>query len=150
MKKKILVWIVFVLVMLFVVPTVFAQDPLPPPTVPIAVDDFPFLSLLLVGAVTFVVTLGIKSISGAFGIDISGRASAITGAVVLAVFEFINGLLAAIPPQAVDSVVAGLGFLTALLTAFGFAGLLKKFTTKVDIPEVPNKPLLASNTVEKK
>jgi len=120
---------------------VFAQDPTPPvePTIPIKVDDFPFLSLLLVGAVTFVVTLGIQSISKAFGIDISGKATAITGTVVLAVFEFINSLLATIPPLYVPSVVAGLGFLTALLTAFGFAGLLKKVTTKPSAPELPAK-----------
>lgn len=136
--KKILSAVVLGLLIaaVFVVP-VFAQDELPPdetaPTIPLTVDQFPWVSVLLVAAVTWVVTEGVKSISKVFGIDISGKASAIIGTVVLTLVELINGLLAAIPPEAIPSVTAGLGFVFTLLSAFGIAGFVKKILTKPEV-----------------
>lgn len=119
-------WILLALVLLFVVPTVFAQGETPPLTI----EQFPWLGVLLVGAVTFIVTAGLKSLSATFGVDLSGKASAITAAIVLALIEIINTTLSTIPPTAIPSVTAGITFLFTLFSAFGFAGLLKKITTK--------------------
>lgn len=140
----------FVLVFMFVsvmalsfTSPVFAQDTQPPacdplvdpscppstePTIPLTVDQFPWISVLLVGLVTWVVTEGLKSLSKVFGVDISGKASAVTATVVLTLVELINQLLATIPESAIPSVTAGLGFVFTLLSAFGLAGLLKKLT----------------------
>lgn len=126
MKKILLVVIAVMVLAAFVVPVASAQTEEPP-----KIEQFDYLAQLLIGFVTVVVTFGVKAMSKEWGIDMTGKATQITAAIVTALFEFLNGILASVPPAWFPVVVSGLGFLTALLTAFGVASYLKgRFASK--------------------
>lgn len=120
MKKLLFVVLAVMVLAAFVVPVAFAQTEEPP-----KIEQFNFIAQLIIGFVTVVVTFGLKAMVKEWGIDLTGKATQITAAIVTAIFEFLNGLLASIPPDWFPVVVSGLGFLTALLTAFGVASYLK-------------------------
>lgn len=119
--KKIL-FVVFTVMVLaaFIVPVASAQTEEPP-----KIEQFDYLAQLIIGFVTVAVTFGLKTMVKEWGIDLTGKATQITAAIVTAIFEFLNGLLASVPPEWFPVVVSGFGFLTALLTAFGVASYLK-------------------------
>ncbi len=120
MKKFLFVVVSVMVIAAFVVPLVSAQDAEPP-----RVEDFDLLAQLIIGVVSMAVTFGVKAMVREWGIDLTGKSTQITAAIVTAIFEFFNGLLASVPPDWFPVVVSGLGFLTALLTAFGVASYLK-------------------------
>lgn len=125
-KKFVFVLFTVMALAAFVVPVVFAQDAEPP-----KIEQFDFLAQLIIGLVTAAVTFGLKAVAKEWGIDLTGKATQFAAAIVLAIFEFINGILALVPPDWIPVVVSGLGFLTALLTASGVALVLKgKHTAK--------------------
>jgi hypothetical protein len=129
MKKILFIaFLVFVLAA-FIVPVVFAQTETPP-----KIESFDVLAQLILGLVTMAVTFGIKAIARNFGVDLTGNATQITAAIVLAIYEFINGLLAVVPPGWYPVVVSGLGFLTALLVASGVALVVKGKHTQSALP----------------
>lgn len=119
-KKFFLVVLAVVVLAAFVVPVAFAQTEEPP-----KIENFDVLAQLILGLVTMAVTFGIKAIAKNVGVDLSGNATQITAAIVLAIYEFINGLLAVVPPTWYPVVVNGFGFLTAILVASGAALVLK-------------------------
>lgn len=124
--KKIFAFLLAVLLIAAFAPVaVFAQGVVPPDANALTVDDFPWLPVLLIGLVTFIVTLGVKGLAGAWGIDISGKATQLTATIVLAIVQSINAILAAIPPEHIPLVTASLGLIGALLTSFGVAGFIK-------------------------
>lgn len=126
LKRFVFVALVVMALAAFVVPVAFAQDAEPP-----KIENFDFLAQLIIGLVTAAVTFGLKAVAQEWGIDMTGKATQLTAAIVLTIFEFINGILALVPPDWFAVVVAGLGFLTALLTASGVALVLKgKHTAK--------------------
>lgn len=120
MKKFLFVVLTMMILTAFVVPLVFAQNEEPP-----KIEQFDYLAQLIIGVVTVVVTFGLKAMLKEWGIDLTGKSTQITAALVTAIFEFLNGLLASVPPAWFPVVVSGLGFLTALLTAFGVALVIK-------------------------
>lgn len=127
MKKILYVSLLVIVLSAFIVPVAFAQDAQPP-----TIEEFDTLAQLIIGVVTAVVTFGLKAMLKEWGVDLTGKATQITAAIVIAIFEFLNGFLASVPPAWFPVVVSGLGFLTALLTAFGVASYLKgRFTSKL-------------------
>ncbi|NUQ86369.1 MAG: hypothetical protein HUU11_16815 [Anaerolineales bacterium] len=120
MKKILSVALLVIAISAFIVPLAFAQDAEPP-----RVEDFELLAHLIIGIVGMAVTFGVKAMVKEWGIDLTGKATQITAAIVTAIFEFLNGVLASVPPDWFPVVVSGLGFVTALLTAFGVASYLK-------------------------
>lgn len=124
-KKLFVVWLI-VLVALAVPITVYASGNAQESTPPV-IQDFDFLAKLIAGIVTAVVTFGVKFAFKEYGIDLTGKATQFTAAVVLAIYEGINGLLAIVPAEWIPVVVSGLGFLTTLLIAFGIGSGVKKF-----------------------
>lgn len=120
MKKILFVSLLVIVIAAFIVPVAFAQTEEPP-----KIEQFDYVAQLIIGFVTVVVTFGLKAMVKEWGIDLTGKATQITAAIVTAIFEFLNGLLASVPPAWFPVVVSGLGFLTALLTAFGVASYLK-------------------------
>lgn len=124
-KKFFLVVLAVVVLAAFVVPVAFAQTEEPP-----KIENFDVLAQLILGIVTMAVTFGIKAIAKNVGVDLTGNATQITAAIVLAIYEFINGLLAVVPPNWYPVVVNGAGFLTAILVASGAALVLKGKHTK--------------------
>ena len=123
MKKIFYTLLVVVVLALVFVPVAFAQETNPPPVI----EDFPLLYALIVSGIGWLVSAGIKSVAAAFGIDLQGKAMAITGALVIASVNFINGFLASVPANYYPVVVSGLGFLVSVLGAFGIAGTLRRF-----------------------
>jgi hypothetical protein len=57
------------------------------------------LRAVVAGLIATLVTEGLKSLGALFGIDLSGKAAAVTAAIVTAVLFFIDSLLAQIPPE---------------------------------------------------
>lgn len=120
MKRFLFVAFLVVVLAAFIVPVVFAQSEQPP-----KIEDFDLLAQLILGLVTMAVTFGIKAIAKNFGVDLTGNATQITAAIVLTIFEFLNGLLLAVPVAWYPVVVTGLGFVTSILVASGAALVLK-------------------------
>lgn len=125
MKKIFFVSLLVIVIAAFIVPVAFAQTEEPP-----KIEQFDLLAQLILGLVTMAVTFGIKAIAKNIGVDLTGNATQITAAIVLAIYEFINGLLAVVPPAWYPVVVNGFGFLTAILVASGAALVLKGKHTK--------------------
>ncbi len=124
MKKILYTLLVVVILALVFVPVAFAQETTPPPPV---IEDFPLLYALIVSGIGWLVSAGIKSVAATFGIDLQGKAMAITGALVIASVNFINGFLASVPANYYPVVVSGLAFVVSVLGAFGIAGTLRRF-----------------------
>lgn len=120
MKRFLFVVVSVMVFAAFAAPLAFAQDAEPP-----RVEDFDLLAQLIIGVVSMAVTFGVKAMVKEWGIDLTGKSTQITAAIVTAIFEFLNGLLASVPADWFPVVVSGFGFLTALLTAFGVASYLK-------------------------
>ena len=85
------------------------------------------LKLILTPFVAVLVTEGLKAIGALFGIDLSGRAAAVTAAVAGALFLFADNLLAQIPPAAEPFANGLLTFLIVILTAYGVHRQLVRF-----------------------
>jgi hypothetical protein len=135
MKKFVPTFLLVLLIaMVFVVPA-FAQAEIPPAGDPPKIEQFDYLTQLLIGLVTLAVTFGLKSLAKEWGFDITGKATQITATIIGALFESINYLLATVPPTYFPVVVAGLGFITSVLVAFGASFVLKKY-----IPVAPVVP----------
>lgn len=79
----------------------------------------PELEALIFAGVVFLVTEGLKVVSGWLGFDLSGAGAAIAAGLVAAVVALLNGLLGAIPPQFADIANAVLSLIIILLGAFG-------------------------------
>ena len=79
-------------------------------------DDF---KVILAAGVGWIVTEGLKALGALFKIDLSGKAAAVTAALVTAIVFFANELLAKIPAQ-YDPVVSSIfALLVAVLGAYG-------------------------------
>ena len=68
---------------------------------------------------TYLITQGIKALLALFGKDIEGVAAAVAAVVIGAIIFFIDGVLALVPVEYVDSVSAFLALVVSLLSAFG-------------------------------
>jgi len=68
---------------------------------------------------TYLITQGIKALLALFGKDMAGVAAAIAAVAVGAIIFFIDGVLALVPVEYVDSVSAFLALVVSLLSAFG-------------------------------
>ena len=68
---------------------------------------------------TYLITQGIKALLALFGKDIEGVAAAIAAVAVGAIVFFIDGMLALVPVEYIDSVSAFLALIVSLLSAFG-------------------------------
>jgi hypothetical protein len=77
------------------------------------------LKLILTPFVAFLVTEGLKALGALFGVDLSGRAAAVTAAVAGALFFFADSLLARIPPEGEAIANGALAFLVVILSAYG-------------------------------
>ena len=77
------------------------------------------LPIEIKGLLTFLITQGIKALLGLFGKDMSGMTSAITAVIVGAIVFFVEGVLALVPAEYIDSVGAFLALVVTLLSAFG-------------------------------
>ena len=87
----------------------------------------PNLQLLLLAAVTFLVTEGLKALGGVFKLDLSGAAAAITAAVVGLVLLVANGFLGQIPPEYAETVRVVMDLIVAIFGAFGLHKTVKRF-----------------------
>ncbi len=97
---------------------------------PLVLPDW--AQLLIYAGIGWVITQGLKSLSKAIPNtpDLSGVATALTGAFVTAIVVFGNALLAMIPAESQAPVAALFGLLAAILSAYGIAGTVKSFQTK--------------------
>jgi hypothetical protein len=124
-QKFMNILVVVVVVAAFFVMPAFAQGEVPATesalTVPLV------LQALIAAAIGWLVTQGLKSLSTVIKYDLSGAATAITGALVTAVIFFLNALLAAIPADAREPVSVALALLVSILGAYGIAGTVKGF-----------------------
>ena len=68
---------------------------------------------------TYLITQGIKALLALFGKDIEGVAAAIAAVAVGSIVFFIDGMLALVPVEYIDSVSAFLALIVSLLSAFG-------------------------------
>ena len=68
---------------------------------------------------TYLITQGIKALLALFGKDMAGVAAAVAAVAVGAIVFFIDGMLALVPVEYVDSVGAFLALVVSLLSAFG-------------------------------
>ena len=84
------------------------------------------LQALLVVALTYLVTEGLKIVSGWFHGDLSGAASVIAAGLVAAVLGFANALLALIPPEFEPIANAVMQLLIVLLSAMGVHRTLRR------------------------
>jgi len=87
----------------------------------------PQLQALLVAAVTFLVTEGLKALSNLIGFDLSGSASAIVAGVVALALAFVNGLLGFVPPEFHQVAQIIMALLVAILSSFGVHKTVKRF-----------------------
>lgn len=122
----------FVLVVLvvaaFVAVPAFAQGEKPPVgevTLPTE------LEALLAAGIGYLVTAGLKSLSGLLGKDLGGWAAALTASIVTTVVYFFNALLSAVPAAAAPSVAIALTLLVSILSAFGVHKTIKGFQPPV-------------------
>ena len=77
------------------------------------------LPLEIKGLLTFLITQGVKAFLALFGKDMSGVTAAVVAVIVGSTVFFIDGVLALVPVEYVDSVGAFLTLLVSLLSAFG-------------------------------
>jgi len=68
---------------------------------------------------TYLITQGVKALLALFGKDMAGVAAAVAAVVIGAIIFFIDGVLALVPVEYVDSVSAFLALVVSLLSAFG-------------------------------
>jgi hypothetical protein len=137
--RNIVLVVALVLIATFAVaPAVSAQDGTPPEV--IAIENYDVIRLILAGFLTYFCTLGVKSFSELFGVQIKDGGTAITGSVILAAFQSINSILATIPQEWVGVVDKGFIFASSLLVAFGVAGYVKKMKAarEAKFPSLPN------------
>lgn len=87
----------------------------------------PQLQALIIAGLTWLVTEGLKSLSGALGIDLSGAKTAVVAALVALVLAGVNGLLGLIPAQYHQVAQVIMTLLVAILGAFGIHNQAKKF-----------------------
>ena len=107
-----------------------AGDPPPVDGTPVTVPDY--LVVIVTGAIGFLLTAGIKSLSQAIpGVpDLQGPATAITGALVTIFVAVANALLALVPPDYQPLVATLFAALGSILSAYGLAGIMKRFQPK--------------------
>lgn len=77
---------------------------------------------------TYLITQGVKALLALFGKDMSGMTSAVAAVVIGSVIFFIDGVLALVPAEYVDSVGAFLALVVSLLSAFGVHYSYKNIT----------------------
>ena len=85
------------------------------------------LKAILVPFVTLFVTEGLKALGQLFGVDLSGKAAAVAGAICGALFFFADDLLARIPPEFEGVANAVLMLLVSILGAYGLHRQLVRF-----------------------
>lgn len=85
------------------------------------------LKLILLPIIATLVTEGLKALGALFGVDLSGRAAAVTAAIAGALFFFADALLANIPAGAEPVANALLGLLVVILTSYGIHRQLVRF-----------------------
>ncbi len=77
------------------------------------------LPIELKAALTYFITQGIKAVLNLVGKDMEGFASAIAAVAVGSLLFFIEGALALVPAEYLDSVSAIFALAVSLLSAFG-------------------------------
>lgn len=77
------------------------------------------LKAILLPFITFLVTEGLKALGGLFGVDLSGKVSAVVAAIAGALFFFADVLLAKVPPEFEGVANALLMLLVSILSAYG-------------------------------
>lgn len=85
------------------------------------------LQAILAGAIGALVTEGLKALGNLFHIDLSGKAAAVTAAIVTALVFFANALLAKIPAEYEGLASSIFMLLVAALGAFGVHRQLVRF-----------------------
>lgn len=126
MKKFALVMVLVAILSIALVSPVLArglwQEPVDAPTLP------QWAIVLLNAGVTWLLTNGLKSLSKALPWvpTLEGPTTALTGALVMFVVTFANGLLSMIPGAYHPAVIATFTFIGSLLSAYGIQGSLKQ------------------------
>lgn len=133
-SNKSLIWIVFVFLVVFAVSPAFALSGNLQETTPPTVESIAGLADVLSWIVSAFVVFGAKFAFQTWGIDLSGKATQITAALTLAVMEFLNGSIAALPPEAYPFVSLILGFIVGLLALFGIGSVIKKAVPALNAP----------------
>lgn len=92
------------------------------------------LPIEIVGLITigvgFLVTQGVKGALALFGIDLSGKAAALTAVLVGVVVLFVQGIVGMFPPETQEMVATVLGALTLILGMFGAHKTMKSLAGK--------------------
>ena len=88
------------------------------------------IKLLLAAGMVFFVTEGLKVVGSWFGKDLTGLAAGVAAALTGAIVVFSNGLLAQVPAEYQQIVVAVFSLIGLLLGAFGVHGVRKQFLEK--------------------
>ena len=84
------------------------------------------LQAVIAAGLVFVVTEGLKVVSGWIGQDLSGFGAAIAAALVTVIVAMLNGWLSLVPAQYAETVAIALTLLVSILGAFGVHGLKKQ------------------------
>jgi len=122
-KLLVVVTVLIVFAAVFTMPIIAHAQGETPPDAPIALPTE--LQALIAAGIGYLITQGLKSLSVLLKADLSGWASAITGALVTAVVYFFNALLSAIPVPAQQPVSIALLLIVAILSAFGIHRTVK-------------------------
>jgi len=81
--------------------------------------------VLITLGVGFLVTQGVKGLLANFGIDLSGKAAALTAVIVGAIVIFINGFVGLFPLDVQETVVVVLQAVVGILGMFGIHKTVK-------------------------
>lgn len=84
------------------------------------------LKIVVASVIAFLVTEGLKVVSGWVGKDLSGVSAAIAASLTTAIVVFAEALLALIPAAYQATTAAIFGLLIALLGAFGVHSQVKQ------------------------
>ena len=86
----------------------------------------PTLQALILAGVTWLVTEGLKSLSGALNKDLSGMATAIVAGLMGIILAALSGVLSFIPPEYHQLAQVLMTLIVTILGAFGVHGIIKK------------------------
>jgi len=90
------------------------------------IDNFLSVETLILLGATYLVTAGIKSLSGLAGKDLSGNAAAVTASLVALAMAIFNSLIVPqVPPEYLPLIEQVAGLIVGLLGAMGLHRTVK-------------------------
>ena len=87
----------------------------------------PQLQALILAAVTYFVTEGLKALSNVLGFDLSGAAAAVTAGIMGLILAVLSGLLAFIPPQYHEIAQVVMSLIVVIFGTFGVPRFVRDF-----------------------